>query len=145
MSQTKKPMKSNTFAASSSKRIAGALLAAVSLSVMGPGIANAVPGATTIYRWECPRGGSAAVRCVQWVMTKYANHPLDEDGCYGEKSQAAVEDLQRFFDLDPVDAIVGPDTGSALDTVMFFNSSDEDFYGRWMSSCYWLIPTNPRN
>lgn len=56
--------------------------------------------------------GPAVVKAQQLISAKF-NHPLTADGSFGPLTKAAVEDIQKFFDVT-VDGIVGPQTWSIL-------------------------------
>jgi len=123
------------------KKLVSALTLALSLAVLAPELASASPSAAIIYPGECPSPpGSAAVKCVQWVLDEYANHPMPQDGCFGPLTEAGVRDLQLFFGLKYIDGIVGPETGDALYLIMFNNTDFGDFLN-WMTNCYPIVPT----
>lgn len=125
------------------KPAAGLVAAALGAALLVPNLASAAPGASTIFPGEgCPSPpGSWRVMCVQWVLDAYTGHEMGDplDGCYGPITQSAVRDLQNFFDLEP-DAKIGPHTGSALDVVMLYNSTDAD-WNWWNEHCYPYIAT----
>jgi hypothetical protein len=128
-----------------SKKVSGtaalALALAMSFAAFVPQIARANPSASWIYAGQCPPPpGSAAVKCVQWVLDEYASHPMPQDGCFGSLTEAGVMDLQRFFGLQDIDGVVGPETGDALHLIMFNNTDWGDF-ATWMTDCFPIVPT----
>lgn len=79
----------------------------------GPVVPTPPPAPTAQPTIKLGSRGPAVVIAQQLLSAKF-NHPLTADGQFGPKTQAAVEDVQKFFDVT-VDGIVGPTTWSILE------------------------------
>lgn len=99
------------------------------------GSASARVGAPTIY----PGDFSDAVGCVQGALNRFAGQHLAEDKHFGPATKAAVQNVQRLFNLD-ADGIVGPLTGDAINTVVVYNGTEEDIRF-WNWTCLQVVPT----
>ncbi|MER6097487.1 peptidoglycan-binding domain-containing protein [Streptomyces sp. NPDC001728] len=114
---------------------AALLTSSVALAVVSlAGTASAVPSAPYVAYGDQGDG----VRCVQaavvWSHTSSAR--LEEDGIWGDRTQAGVLDFQRAkLGSSQADGVVGPNTGDKMLAVLGQNPAMYEF-------CYDVLPSH---
>ncbi|MFD8781304.1 peptidoglycan-binding protein [Kitasatospora sp. NPDC059599] len=124
-------------------------VAAVSAAVLAvtAGTASAKPGVPYV------RYGASglAAYCVQEAIDdahlnrRTSAELISSDGKFGPATLAALQQLQRDFNLEP-DGVVGPDTGTVLwqqlDESIRQSYNWDTGFGAYASYCYYVLPTH---